>query len=587
MKKYLSLILVVLVCFTMLLSGCNLTSIDSENYNSKIVAKYGTMEINKREFSMAYNSNGSNYINNGDSAEVAAEKVVNDIINRKLLIEESKKEYGVISLTEKEYNALEEAKKANFTKGPYNLYVNNNKYYDFNTTIKGVYDYVNEQVLTFENEIRKEKGMDKVDPSATETKSDDASEFAGFTDYVSSLTYKDGKFVKKVKDNTASALNGEFVLNVYGNSEVSQEALHRYLIKVRNSNPDMYNKYSKYADILKAHILDLFPTYQDNRYTTIIQEEYEKTLPINEETVLSYYKTKVEESYTKYNTQKGYDLYVTDMQSDPSNVYWHYEGSKGFVLTAHVLIKFDDVTVLKLKNLKTDLDEGKISENYYNDQRTAILNSAGTYERDPSTGNFVYETNKQGEKVKKFLTYNEIYEIIETDLKQYDHIDNDLEKAQKKAETFNKYVYMYGMDSGSINSNHYYACNLDTSVKDSLVENYANKTRELYKNEGIGSLSTPVLVEADNYSGYHIILVVNESKNLTIIENINKVTIEALNSQRPMLGINKTMLDIVYDSITKESYNSYHDTLVSRLRKEFAGDSLVDLFVYNYKSLID
>ncbi len=588
MKKYFSIILLVLVMCTTLLSGCNLTTLNVSDYNSQIVAQYGTMKINKKELNMAYNSSGSNYTNSGMSVEDAIIEVINDIVNRKLLIDYSKNTYGVISMSETEFRTLTQQQRDQYAKGPYGLYVNKNKYYDFNTTINGVYDYINEQVLTFENDIRLQKGLTKVDPNATESEADDANEFDGYKKYESSLT-TDGQqnIVKKVKNNVATTVAGEFVLSVYGNSEISNQALHRYLIKVRNANYELYKNCKTYDSILKTHILELYPTYEGNRYTSIVQEEFEKTLPLEETSILTFYKNKVEESYAKYNTTNGYSQYVTDMQSDPSKVYWHYEGSKGFVLTAHVLIKFDDVTVKKLKDLETQKEDGAISENYYTEQRNAILNAQGTCERDVETGNKVYIEDENGKMVEKFYTYLEIYEMIYNDLAKYDIISDENLRAQKKAEAFNKYVYMFGMDSGSINSNHYYACNLDTSVKDSLVENYANTTREMYKNQGIGSLSEPVLVEESNYSGYHIILVVNESKNLVSYNNLKNINIDVLNSERPMIGINKTTLDVVYDAITKETYNNYHGGLIADLRDKFAGDARIDLFPYNYKSLLN
>lgn len=595
MKKYFSLILVVLICCTIFLSGCNLTSIDSAGYNSKIVAKYGTMEINRRELNLAYNANGSNYVNEGKTAEEAVEKVVNDIINRKLLIDYSKETYGVISISESEYNKLSEAEKATFTKGPYNFYVNNLKFYDFNSVMTSIYDYINKEVLTFENEIRLQKGLNKVNSEETKTDTDSESGFKGYNKYESSINYIGGKFVKKVEEHTSTSVLGEYVLDVYGSEAISNEALHRYLIKVRNSNIELYKNKNKYSDILKTHILDLFDTYEGNRYTQIVQEEFTKTLPLEEDAILKYYKTKVTESYTKYNMpDEGYGNFVADMQSDHSKAYWNYTGSKGFVLTAHVLIKFDDATVLKLKNLETDKENG-LDEATYNLKRNEILNSVGTYERNIETGDYVYKTDaegnfvfdKDGNRVKKFYTYLEIYEMIENELSTFNSIQDNNVRAQKKAEAFNKYIYMFGMDEGSINASHYYACNLDTGVEDKLVKNYANTTRELYKNKGIGSLSAPVLVEADNYSGYHIILLVDEAKNLVSINNLNNVTLEALYGQKPMLGVNKTMLDVVYDSITKDSYDNHHNELVERLRNEFAGDAEINLYPYNYKSLLE
>ena len=75
--------------------------------------------------------------------------------------------------------------------------------------------------------------------------------------------------------------------------------------------------------------------------------------------------------------------------------------------------------------------------------------------------------------------------------------------------------------------------------------------------------------------------------SLAIEYRVDNITLEALYNERVMLGIEeKTVLDMVYDSITKASYNDYHDSLISKLRKDFAGDAKLDLYPYNYKSLI-
>lgn len=575
MKKFLGVILTLLICCTCVLSGCNLTVLDYDKFNTKVAAKYHTMTISKEELHMAYNSNGSNYLNEGMSKEDAVIKVINDCIDRNLLIDYSKATYGTISLTEKEYNALEANQKANFIKGPYNLYVNTNKYYDFNSTMKSIYDYINSNILTFENEIRAEQDLDEVPASST---TDETTKFAGYEVYKSSINVNlnDYTFTKKVDNHVANEVVGEFVLDLYGSANISNAAMHRYLIKIKNSNINLYKNCKTYSEILKTHILDLYPTYLDNRYAQVVQEEFEKELPLEEDDILTYYTNKVKQSYTKYNTTNGYEQYVSDMQSDPSKVFWHHEGSKGFILTAHVLIKFDDNTVKKLKALETEKENG-LSEKVYNQKRDAILNSAGAYKRDVNTG----------KETAEFYTYHDIYEMISTDLSQYDYIKNETLRATKKAEAFNKYVYMFSGDEGSINANHYYACNLDTSVKDSLVPEYANTSREIYEETGIGSLSEPVLVEASNYSGYHIILVVDKAKNIVPYTKIDDITLKNLYETRAMLGISqKTILDSCYDSITKDSFNNHYESLIDSLRESFAGEKVPTYYKYNYKSLI-
>ena len=138
MKKIFGVICtILLVCVTML-SGCNLVTTNVDSYYTAIVAEFGSMKIAKKDFINAYNSNASTYTQQGKTNTEAAVEVVNDLIDRNLLIEYAKENYGIISLTKAEYDELSAQEKANYTLSAYGLYVNNNMYYDYNTAIKDV-----------------------------------------------------------------------------------------------------------------------------------------------------------------------------------------------------------------------------------------------------------------------------------------------------------------------------------------------------------------------------------------------------------------------------------------------------------------
>ena len=124
-----------------------------------------------------------------------------------------------------------------------------------------------------------------------------------------------------------------------------------------------------------------------------------------------------------------------------------------------------------------------------------------------------------------------------------------------------------------LNQEYYYVVNLDTEVEDKMVKAFADTSRELIE-KGAGSLGEPVLVEASNYSGYHIILAIGKVDNMVDISNLEEFgkglsfdgAIKKLYETKIMVGTDKTLYDALFDLVYKDTFSTYQTNISNTLK---------------------
>ena len=592
MKKFGKALICLCLSCSFAFTGCSLVQRNKERYLNRTVATAGEITISKQDLISAYNNYGYQYASvYGYTTEKAIKTTLDGLIDNKILLAKAK-----------EMIKVEEDGTVAYYEGDTKVATLFNKNVWNNEIWEEVFDGINSQISSIEDDIRDQKGIKSADTEEEEETPD----FDPYDEYEKKVKYEDGVW-SIIRDEMEPAQEkkvaiSDFVQDATGDSEISELAFQRYVKKLelnyksRNLTIDdlktvnqsefdgLYAKAGLTTSQKIAFLYELervYTAYEESKYTTTLQtvyEQFKQTIDNDfNQKVVNYYKQLVEESYEKYAVETevdGYKAYVTAMQNDSSKVYYHKDygtnelgEKKAFVAVSHVLIKLSDDQIAEIKELQSRRDSGYITIEEYDDAYQKVLGKTVVHARD-----------EEGFETDVTKTVAEVRAEIEADLNQYSTVE-------EKAVAFNKYIYKYGQDTGMINASHYYAINLDTTVTDQMVKAFADESRRLAAlNEDGGNLGEPVFVSQDNYSGYHIIFnagVIKNDLSIEQVRNLDYNNASYLYNKKIMLGTNKTVYDYIYDTIYASNYNNYRNSLIST-----AKDNLkVTYYVSAYEDL--
>ncbi|MGN1213054.1 MAG: SurA N-terminal domain-containing protein [Christensenellales bacterium] len=544
MKKFAKILLCLLLTCSFALTGCSLVQKNTARYLNKAVATVGNdITITMQDLLNGYNNYGYQYVQYyGYTQEKAFNTVLDNLIDRKLLLEEAKKhiviEDNVVYYLTFDDNGNETDRRVIFNKNVWQ-----------NDLLEETYNNINEQIATFEKTVRKELNIDEEE---TEEAKEEEPDFDPYKPYEKTVKYEDGVWSVIYDElEPAEELMGDFIQKETGNKQVSEIAYKRYIKTIIANQKELGNSVNEQT-ALQAEIDRIYKIVEENKYISVFEEQFEKTQALDSafnKRVVDYYKNLVLSSNEKYKLlgKEGYAQYVKDMQDDASAVYYHPYGEK-FVNVSHVLIKLSDEQLAEIKELDAKLSTGEIGQQQRDEEYQKILEKTVVHARD-----------EKGFETDVTKTVAEVYAEINAELAKYDTVE-------EKAIAFNKFIYKYGQDEGVINAEKYYVVNLDTEVEDKMVKNFADKSRELYalNNQG-GNLSEPVFVESSNYSGYHIIFNAGGVSSDLTIEQVNGLTSDYagnLYSKKIMLGTEKTYYDLIFDKLTRSDYTKYKNSIV-------------------------
>lgn len=608
MKKLPKLLICLGLSGSILFTGCSLVQRNSERYLNRTVATCGEITVSKQELLNAYNSYGYQYVQNGESTESAIGTVLNQLLNRKLILEESK---NYIKVTD---DGVTYHADGNDDSAGVKLY---NKNVWQNAVWNSTFESINDQITSIADTIREELDLEKQEDEEEATP-----EFSPFEEYEKKVLFENGVW-SLVNTNLAEAEDkaltiGDFVQDKKGNAEIEQKAFKRYIKKLALNykyknlkKSDLVVSEAEFATLYDdleineeekiafLYELDRLHTYfEENKYLTEFETAYGKynqTLDNQfNKSVVTYYKNLVLASYQKYASlteEQAYKQYFKDMQSDPSQVYYHgYKNTswantqKGFATIAHVLIKITD----EQKQMLEDLDNLDLSPEDYKTQKELLIQQF-------LSDKVAYKRDDKGFDIKDTqYSVSDIYALIDQKLKNTSTL-------QEKAEVFNDFIHQFGQDSGSINASHYYAANMyvdddSSDFKDTLVKEFADTSRALANDmpEG-GNWSEPVFVNQSNYSGFHIIFNLGIYQN-PIVGDLTRDQIDRIDSTneqvenylfklyqtRIMLGVDKSYYDDVYDKLSKSNFTSFTtsitDTAKQNLKVTYYVDAYKDLY---------
>ena len=161
MKKFGKLLICLGLSASFIFTGCSLVQRNTERYLNREVASLGEISISKQELISAYNSYGYQYTQYyGYTAEKALKTVIDNLINRKIVLNKAKESLkfeddGTVSYVE------------NGTKVA-TLY---NKNVWYNEIWTDVFESVNSQIKNYEDSIKKANGQ------STEAETEEAVSF--------------------------------------------------------------------------------------------------------------------------------------------------------------------------------------------------------------------------------------------------------------------------------------------------------------------------------------------------------------------------------------------------------------------------
>ena len=129
-------------------------------------------------------------------------------------------------------------------------------------------------------------------------------------------------------------------------------------------------------------------------------------------------------------------------------------------------------------------------------------------------------------------------------------------------------MYRFNDDEGNMNADFYYVVNLDPTVEDQMVKEFADTARSLHSEVGEGGVSKMIITEY----GYHILFDAGAVKNIT--EDIDTLTYEDLFRTYTNASESKDLFNYFYKKLSLDS-NAYNnrsqqliDDIFTRLKEE-------------------
>ena len=145
----------------------------------------------------------------------------------------------------------------------------------------------------------------------------------------------------------------------------------------------------------------------------------------------------------------------------------------------------------------------------------------------------------------------------------YNSLKNALTAAQSQAQklvVFRDFMHRYSTDTATLNADSCYYIPLDEE-KDTMEENFANASRELYNDGKVCAYTGWV----ETSYGYHIIMYTGNAQSLSTSGN-NETIMLNLDAYYLNPLYNKTMLDAIIEQITLSSYSTYETTTLNAIK---------------------
>ncbi len=613
-KRFFGVLAIILsVCF--MFAGCGLLQTNqAAEYDQTAILVDGTV-ITKKDIKNAYDTYFSSYYNS--YSDKAFDKMIEDLITERLLLNKANSliESGEIVLTPTEKNYI----------------------YDqtFKAIIKNLESFEEDAKkllgLTPEEDEEEEKSTDsqyvytEYSPSAIVEYNEETGKYEVKikVQYLVAKTDEEGEIEYEYVDEKeySSYVEPEELLNfssfVYEklSSEdatektVAQEAYRLYLARLLK-NEDGRGLSKDESSVFERELKRIYDIIYKNFVTTKLYQYTIKDIDITEQEILNYYVAKVKETYERY--QENPDLFATEVMKSirDANLYGSY-GSKSFsiedvlyvpdveetyFMVYHIIVKFSDEQVDRINEAYKAYKDGTSSEEEYNKVLEEEKSKIRLNERDEE-GTIIVKSTDDNAK-----TFDEMMAELQAELAE-------ATTAYEKGDIFNKYLYKYTTDAGSLQiqkdyfggeHTNWYGYVVGTEDKGSYLDEFVDEARKLY-NEGAGQLGDisdkfymeswttetvkdengnavkdendkEIKVDKFSYGGFDVMMYAGEisnpfesfdSKDFTV-ESLGADALKVLSEKRLGLLGNKTLFDLIYEGI----YSNVYSNKVAELKKD-------------------
>lgn len=547
MKKKICTLILAVAMSICVLTGCSLFTVDQGVYYKQVVLEAGDYVFYKSDLINAYNTYGYQYTQQSSSLESGVKQTVDSLLERRLILDEIK------ALKDDAGNPI-----INITEG------------DKNAIRKECFEYMQESINSIETQVRKEWDIDIPNDGKEESADEKTTKKA----YEPTVVYNaETKKFERVLDKVTEESNVPMhFTQTITDEAVSREAMSRYVKNLQDKAKNEGRATDKASVILheENRVIDLLT---QNKYLAKFEYYYMSNLPVNTDAVLTKFKQEFERQKTLYDADES--AYHTAMASDSrSYVYYNPNSGNEYINVNHILIKFTDaeksaLQAIKNKNLEKAVEDAEIAKFYNTVKRTVTIDG-----------------------VERTMNATEILE----------YVNNYMSGAtlRERARQFDDLVYIFNEDTGNMNAEFDYVVNLDTSVKDKMVAEFANASRDL-NNYGAGSITSNYhydedgdYVRATNGKGDYVVteyglhIIFHAGKVENIVNSANDITIERLLNTYTRATEEKSLFHYIYDSLTldKNAYDNRTNTMLQNAKTKLANANItIKYYEKNYKDL--
>ena len=599
LKKFLSVALfaVIMVVTLFSMTACNLITTDKTAYYNQIVATFKfddkTIEVSMMDLNDAFKNYGYSRFNQGYYSTL--EECLNDSlkyhIQKELLL------FEIANTLSDVYN--------NTDNELYNLSFIDFENYDWDKTLENIYSSNNPNAL----EIRHNafNGMqENVDALAEEILKEDE-EFAEIEDAEEEEGLRAEKEEYESKVNIIDDyddVNNQRVITIEKNIEelalfnktdiaqhyslinnydevVTAKAYNRY-IKALQQTAKSENRSTKIEDVISVEEASYIKNAYQNKLLELYQYWYESNLDISTDDVIEYYKNQYKAQLDTF--EYNIDAYRTAMDEYNSEyVYYHNNAGNEYIIVNHILISFTEEQKHLISELDKDLESNKklfandpekielLEDQYNKDLMSIILNTKSKY--------------MDGEEEKEAYISEIIDEIstyVSTNNLQNAGIMSERDILIQKSKNFEDMMYKYNDDPGVMNSDFYYAVNINDGVEDNWEAEFTKGALELYNNSDEYSAGSVLARPAISSYGIHIMFYSQMAENIVAPESIDTLTIETLVDSKVNTASDKTIFEYIYDQIAEDNY---YDNYVSGTINQLYNNSEIKIDSYKFKNL--
>lgn len=596
-------------------AGCGLLQTNqAAEYDQTAILVDGTV-ITKKDIKNAYDTYFSSYYNS--YSDKAFDKMIEDLITERLLLNKANSliESGEIVLTPTEKNYIydqtfkaiiknlesfeEDAKKL------LGLTAEEDDEEEKLTDSQYVYtEYSPSAIVEYNEETGKYEVKIKVQYLVAKTDEDGEIEY----EYVDEKEYSSYVEPEELLDFSS------FVYEKLSSEDatektVAQEAYRLYLARLLK-NEDGRGLSKDESSVFERELKRIYDIIYKNFVTTKLYLYTVKDIDVTEQEILNYYVAKVKETYERY--QENPDLFATEVMKSirEANLYGSY-GSKSFsiedvlyvpdveetyFMVYHIIVKFSDEQVDRINEAYKAWKDGTSSEEEYNKVLEEEKSKIRLNERDEE-GTIIVKSTDDNAK-----TFDEMMTELQAELAE-------ATTAYEKGDIFNKYLYKYSTDAGSLQiqkdyfggeHTNWYGYVVGTEDKGSYLDEFVDEARKLY-NEGAGQLGDisdkfymeswttetvkdengnavkdendkEIKVDKFSYGGFDVMMYAGEisnpfesfdSKDFTV-ESLGADALKVLSEKRLGLLGNKTLFDLIYEGI----YSNVYSNKVAELKKD-------------------